>query len=90
MEDEDIRGEETMFDDFECALWSSETALCQATRIHEVVAGPAWGKEGKVASRWRKVVVALLSMCKLSEDVIRLKLPMLEEKTKGVKFDIYG
>eukprot|EP00826_Nyctotherus_ovalis_P063859 TRINITY_DN9363_c0_g9_i1.p2 TRINITY_DN9363_c0_g9~~TRINITY_DN9363_c0_g9_i1.p2 ORF type:complete len:147 (+),score=46.39 TRINITY_DN9363_c0_g9_i1:320-760(+) len=90
LEEEDIKGEEAVFDEFEYALWSSETTLCQATRIYEVVAGAAWGKCGRKASRWRRVVVSLLSLCKLSEEIIRLKLPMLEKKTKGVKFDIYG
>lgn len=90
LEDQDKKGEEEIFDEFERTFEMPETTLYQASRIYEIVAGTDWGKESKTASKWRKQIVSLLSMCKLTEEIIRVKLPILHEKTRGVVFDIYG
>eukprot|EP00826_Nyctotherus_ovalis_P027494 TRINITY_DN2148_c0_g1_i9.p5 TRINITY_DN2148_c0_g1~~TRINITY_DN2148_c0_g1_i9.p5 ORF type:complete len:111 (+),score=16.17 TRINITY_DN2148_c0_g1_i9:308-640(+) len=90
LEEEDIRGEEQVFDDFEGVFDCPELLLYPATRIYEVVAGPRWGRDMKNIGKWRKLIVCLLSLCKLTEEVIKVKLPKLEEVTRGVMFDIYG
>jgi len=90
LEEEDIKGEEEIFDEFENVFEFPESTLYLASRIYEIIAGPDWGKQSKTVGKWRKQIIPLLSMCKVIEEVTRVKLPMLEEKTKGVIFDIYG
>jgi hypothetical protein len=90
LEEEDLKGEEEIFDEFENAFDFPEPTLYLASRVYEVVAGPDWGKQSKTASKWRKKVISLTSMCKLTEEVIRIKLPMLREKTRGIIYNLYG
>jgi len=89
LSNEDVGEEKEIFCRYKHILGHFNNELFPATRIYEVVVGPYWGKYGGVAGKWRHIILSMLSLCKLIESSIKLKLPLFKEKTFGLAFDIY-
>jgi len=56
------------------------------SKIHELITGPYW-REGKVEA-WKKKIISSISMCRLHEGVLNLKLSELYKKS--LLKNIYG
>ena len=90
LREEDIEGDEYIFNDFINCIKHFDNTLYPATEIYRVVAGEDWGTTRNYAKYWRKIILCTVSTCKVIEKLIREKLPMLQEQTKGIMNDIYG
>ena len=88
--EQSITGDEEIFEKFWNVVDEFHESLFPATKIYEAVAGKDWGRSRTRASKWRKQVICIIAMCKLIEDVIKIKLPLLQEKAKGIIHKIYS